>query len=108
MLAKHLTGNVLESARAMAGLSQRDLAHRAGTAQSVVARIELGEASPTLRTLNRLVAAAGFELMLELRAKPEVDLQLLDDVSRILRLSPEDRLREVGNLSRFFHAARRG
>jgi transcriptional regulator with XRE-family HTH domain len=107
MSAKHLTGNVLELARAMAGLSQRDLAYRAGTAQSVVARIELGEASPTLRTLNRLVAAAGFELMLELRAKPEVDLQLLDDVPRILRLGPEDRLREVGNLSRFFHAARR-
>lgn len=106
MTANPLIGNVLESARALAGLSQRDLAHRAGTAQSVVARIELGEASPTLRTLNRLVAAAGFELRLELRAQPELEPQLLDDVPRILRLGPEDRLREVGNLSRFFHAAR--
>lgn len=107
MADKPLKINVLGSARALAGLSQRDLAARAGTAQSVVARIELGEASPTLRTLNRLVAAAGFELMLELRARPEVDLQFLDDVPRILRLAPEDRLREVANLSRFYHSARR-
>lgn len=49
---------LLKAARAAAGLSQRDLARRAGTAQSVVARIELGETSPTVRTLNRLLEAA--------------------------------------------------
>jgi hypothetical protein len=73
----------------------------------VIARIELGEAVPTLRTLGRLVAAAGFELELEVHPKPVLDRRLLDDVPRILRLSPEARLREVANLSRFLAAARR-
>lgn len=31
---------------------------------------------------------------------------MLDDVARILRLSPEDRLRELHNASRLFAAAR--
>ena len=98
---------LLGIARRRAGLSQRHLAKRAGTAQSVVARIELGETSPTLKTLDRLVGAAGFELELGLSPKPVADPQLLDDVPRILRLTPEARLREIANLSRFFGAARR-
>jgi hypothetical protein len=67
----------------------------------------LGDTSPTLRTLDRLVNAAGFELQLELRPRLEMETGLLDDVPRILRLSPENRLREVANLSRFHHSARR-
>lgn len=58
---------LLKEARVAAGLSQRELARRAGTAQSVVARIELGEASPTTRTLNRLLAAADRRLDVALR-----------------------------------------
>lgn len=88
-------------------MSQRGLAERAGTAQSVVARIELGTTSPTTQTLDRLVDAAGFELELTLRPKAVLDPQILDDVPRILRLSPEDRLREVANIGRLFAQARR-
>jgi hypothetical protein len=36
-----------------------------------------------------------------------VDPALLDDVPRILRLTPEERLREVAQVSRFISAARR-
>jgi transcriptional regulator with XRE-family HTH domain len=106
MVAKSLGSKLLEQARTRAGLSQRGLANRAGTAQSVVARIELGEAVPTLTTLERLLRAAGFELQLGMQARPVLDRQLLDDVPRILRLTPEARLREVANLSRFLTAAR--
>lgn len=106
-MAKLLYSNVLESARTGAGLSQRKLAARAGTAQSVVARIELGETSPTLRTLENLLDAAGFELELKFHPKPVIDRQILDDVPRILSLSPENRLREVANLSRLTSQARR-
>jgi transcriptional regulator with XRE-family HTH domain len=108
MTAKSLGRRVLEQARTLAGLSQRRLAERAGTSQSVVARIELGEAIPTLRTLERLVAAAGFELELAVHPKLVFDPQLLEDVPRILRLTPEARLREVANLNRFVATARRG
>lgn len=50
---------LVRSARNRAGLSQRALADLAQTTQSVVARIELGHTSPTVHTVNRLLAAAG-------------------------------------------------
>ena len=89
-----------------AGISQRELARKARTAQSVVARIELGETSPSWTTLGRLLKAAGFQLSAGLR-RIDVDPALLDDVSRILRLTPEERLLEVAQVSRFISAARR-
>jgi transcriptional regulator with XRE-family HTH domain len=107
MTHKSLNYNILETARKRSGMSQRLLAERASTSQSVVARVESGDTSPTLRTLDRLVKAAGFELTFALRPRLEMDASLLDDAPRILHLSPENRLREVANLSRFLHSARR-
>ncbi len=107
MAGNPLRDNVLEEARSRAGLSQRSLAQAAGTAQSVVARIELGQTSPTIRTLDKLLDAAGFELTIGIEPKPALDPDLLDDVPRIRRLHPEDRLREVANLSRLVSSARR-
>jgi len=97
---------LLQTARERAGLTQRQLAKKARTAQSVVARIELGETSPSWSTLARLLKAAGFSLSAGLR-RINVDPQVLDDVPRILALSPEERLREVAQVSRFLSAARR-
>ena len=97
---------LLIEARTRSGLTQRELARKAGTAQSVVARIELGETSPSWNTLLRLLKAAGHTLLPTLK-RTEIDRSLLDDVPRILRLTPEERLREVGLVSRFVAAARR-
>ena len=97
---------LLQTARERAGLTQRQLARKARTAQSVVARIELGETSPSWSTLARLLKAAGFNLSAVLR-RISVDPQLLDDVPRILALSPEQRLLEVAQVSRFLSAVRR-
>jgi transcriptional regulator with XRE-family HTH domain len=105
-LSSQLAARLLLEARTWAGLSQRSLARRARTAQSVVARIESGETSPTWATLGRLLAAAGFELQADLLPRVVLDRQELDDVARILRLSPEARLREVANVSRFLVEAR--
>jgi transcriptional regulator with XRE-family HTH domain len=87
-------------------MSQRELARKARTAQSVVARIELGETSPSWATLNRLLKAAGFGLSAGLK-RIGVDPAVMDDVPRILRLTSEERLREAGEVSRFVAAARR-
>ncbi len=97
---------LLSTARARSGMSQRELARKARTAQSVVARIELGETSPSWLTLKRLLKAGGFALSAGLE-RLEVDSALLDDVPRILRLTPEERLLEVAQVSRFVAAARR-
>jgi transcriptional regulator with XRE-family HTH domain len=101
-----VAAQLLSKARARSGMSQRELARRARTAQSVVARIELGETSPSMVTLTRLLKAAGFGLSSVLK-RIAVDPALLDDVPRILRLTPEARLREVAQASRFISAARR-
>jgi predicted nucleotidyltransferase/DNA-binding XRE family transcriptional regulator len=52
----------LRQARLDANLSQVDLAARAGTSQSALARYETGAALPTLPTLERLLAACGRHL----------------------------------------------
>ena len=56
---------LLKGAREGAGLSQRELAQRAGTSQAMVARIERGHQSPSVATLERLVRACGLELHVE-------------------------------------------
>lgn len=98
---------LLATARTAAGLSQRELARKARTSQSVVARIELGENSPSWQTLMRLLRAAGFRLQATLERVPVVDKSVLDDVPRILRMTPEQRLDEVAAVSRFVASARR-
>lgn len=97
----------LKDARTSAGLSQRELARKARTAQSVVARIELGETSPTWDTLTRLVRASGHRFVSSLERIPTVDRSVLEDVPRILRMTPEQRLEEVAQVSRFVSEARR-
>jgi predicted transcriptional regulator len=89
------------------GVSQRALASRARTAQSVVARIEAGATSPSWSTLERLLGALGFEIHADLAVRPQKETHMLDDVARILRLTPEQRLAELRNVDRFLNAARR-
>lgn len=45
------------------GLSQRELAERLGTTQSAVARLEAGNVSPSLLTLDKVAEALGVELV---------------------------------------------
>ena len=106
MLKSAGAAELLSTARVRSGMSHRALARKARTAQSVVARIELGETSPSWATLTRLLKAAGFGLSAGLK-RTAIDPALLDDVPRILRLTPEERLREAGQVSRFLASARR-
>ena len=62
---------LLRDARAYAGLSRRTLAAKAGVPTSTVTRVEEGQSDPTLTMLERLLAAAGSDLVLE--AKPRDD-----------------------------------
>ncbi|HVY77068.1 MAG TPA: nucleotidyltransferase domain-containing protein [Solirubrobacterales bacterium] len=58
----------IRQARLDADLSQVELAARAGTSQSALARYETGAALPTLPTLERLMAACGRRL--EIKTPP--------------------------------------
>jgi hypothetical protein len=55
----------IRAARAEAGFSQIDLATRAGTSQSALARYETGATLPTLPTLERLLSACGRRLEIQ-------------------------------------------
>jgi predicted nucleotidyltransferase/DNA-binding XRE family transcriptional regulator len=56
---------LISEARERAELTQTQLATRAGTSQAAVARYESGRVSPSMATLERLVRAAGAELILK-------------------------------------------
>jgi len=54
-------GRMLVEARRAVGLSQDELADRAGTSRPTLSSYEHGHRSPTLATATRILAAAGYE-----------------------------------------------
>ncbi len=106
---------LLMQARKSAGMSQRELADRAKTTQAAVARIEGGRTSPALNTLARLINAAGFDLHIELAARPQTDAIIeayKRDIDRSLlrenlKKTVDQRVRGLTALARFAREARR-
>ena len=97
-------GDLVSAARELAGLTQRQLAERAGTSQPAVARTEGGFGNPGIESVRRLVNAAGFDLRIDLvpriaerdavveAYKVHVDRSLLRDN---LKKSVDRRLRDA-------------
>lgn len=63
------SGQLLREARTKAGLSQAELARRAGTTQSVVSAYESASRQPSLPVLDRLVSATGLVLDVRVRRR---------------------------------------
>ena len=61
---------LIRATRESAGLSQGALAARAGTSQPAVSRYESGASSPSVETLDRLLAVMGARLDLVAEASP--------------------------------------
>jgi transcriptional regulator with XRE-family HTH domain len=57
-------GDLLRTVRRRRGLSQAELARRAGTSQPVISAYEHGRRDPTVGTLRRLIEATGERLQL--------------------------------------------
>lgn len=55
----------LRDARHRAGLTQAELARRAGTSQATISAYENGHKEPSVQTLSRLLAATGSRLVAE-------------------------------------------
>lgn len=83
---------MVRAARLRAGLTQAELARRAGVTQPVVSRAETIGANPRYTTLDRLVRAAGARLEL---SAPAVDVPDVDEsqILEALGLTPAERLR---------------
>jgi predicted nucleotidyltransferase/ribosome-binding protein aMBF1 (putative translation factor) len=83
-------GVLLRQARKRAGLSQVDLAARAGVTQSVISAYESGQRQPSIPALARLVDATGFELTMGLRRPPGRLRRLSGPVGRRVRRHRKD------------------
>jgi transcriptional regulator with XRE-family HTH domain len=85
-------GRVLRQARRRAGLTQRQLAEKAGVPQSVIARIESRAVIPRVDTLDRLLEASGEGL--EAAPRPGRGLDRTG-YRELLRVAPRQRLRQA-------------
>lgn len=63
--------SLIVAVRRRRGMTQAELALRAGTSQPVVSTYERGLRDPSTRTLRRLVEASGERLVLDARAPSE-------------------------------------
>ena len=89
--SRHLLGNdLVREARKRAGLTQRELAERAGTTQSAVARLESGRTSPAFETVLALVRTCGLDLDIML---VERDLSDWRQAARLRGLTADERAR---------------
>ncbi len=85
-------GAALRQARIDGGLSQDDLARRAGVDQPMVSRYEHAQRDPSWETFHRLIRAAG--AVPELRVEPLADGAItLDDLGGHLAAENDDRRR---------------
>ena len=94
---------ILQEARRRAGLTQRELAARAGTSQSAIARIERGRQLPSLETLQRILRACDLDLQIRIVPHDAHDDDLIDAT---LAMSPERRIQAVEEMTRVAAAAR--
>jgi transcriptional regulator with XRE-family HTH domain len=83
------SGEIIREARLLAGLSQYDLADRAGVPRPSVARWERGAVEPSFDTVRRLLRACGFDVSL---VRYEPDETVDDRLSMKLELTPQERL----------------
>lgn len=108
--------SVVLALRQEKGLTQEELAHRAGTSQPAIARLEAGAASPSLATLERLAQAADCELEIRVVPRPAPDPVIAayqKDIDRTLlrenlRLTVDQRIRALAELLKFHNEVARG
>ena len=96
--------SIVREARRRAGLTQAELAERAGVPQSTIGRIESGTRVPSSEMVERLVDAAGFGVSVSL-AEPDPGTDSMFE--RTLRRTPAERLSDATRVARFVLRGRR-
>ena len=103
---------LIKEARLRAGFTQGELAKQLGTTQSVVARWESGDRSPSLETIERIAHACGLDVSIFLVAHDDHDFGL---ARQMKRMRPGKRIeymvdaqRRVGDLATSARRVKRG
>ncbi len=99
-----ISGDLLREARLRAGLTQRELAKRAKTSQSAIARWESGAVAPSFERLRELIRACELELRFGLA---NYDESYDPDIFQALALSPVERVKDAENRERVYEEIRR-
>jgi transcriptional regulator with XRE-family HTH domain len=84
------TATLIRAVRNEAGMTQVELAARAGMSQSAIARLERGGANPTVATLDNVIRATGHRLILA--AEPLRDSFDEGQLRERLAMTPAQRL----------------
>jgi transcriptional regulator with XRE-family HTH domain len=84
-----LGGDLVREARRRAGLTQVELADKAGTTQSAIARLEAGRTSPSFDLVLRLLRLCGFRLDVSLDPYDDSDLA---QAQALLRRTVDERV----------------
>jgi transcriptional regulator with XRE-family HTH domain len=92
-------GQLIKELRVQHGLSQRELAYRAGTSQSAIARVERGDEDITWKRLSSILAAMGDRPVLASARLPH--RYELGDLMRDRAMSPEARMANGIRFNRF-------
>lgn len=82
-------GDLIREARKRAGLTQAELAARAGTTQSGIARWESGRTSPSLDDVRRLIRLCGLDLEVAIVPYDGSDMA---QAERLRDLTPQQRI----------------
>jgi transcriptional regulator with XRE-family HTH domain len=94
-----LGGNLVKEARRRAGLTQAQLAAKAGTTQSAIARLERGWTDPTFGQLQKVLKACGFSLLVRLDPYDDSDRA---QAQGVLDTPVEDRLDQLADVVETF------
>ena len=100
-----VAGDLIHEGRRRAGLTQTQLAERAGTTQSGIARWESGRTAASLDDVLRLLRLC--DLDLELAVVPR-DVSDLAQAERLRELSGQERLERNARIVRQLRALRDG
>jgi transcriptional regulator with XRE-family HTH domain len=98
-----ISGDLLREGRLRAGLTQQQLARRAGTSQSAIARWESGAVQPSLERLRELIRACGLELTFGIA---NYDDSYDYFIEQRLKLSPEQRVEQALHEERIYEQIR--
>ena len=96
-------GDLIREARRRAGLTQAELAFRAGTSQPGIARWESGRTAVSLDDVLRLVKQCGFDLEFVLLPRDDSDIA---QAARLADLTGQQRLARHARLVRQLSAVR--
>ncbi|NLT07717.1 MAG: helix-turn-helix transcriptional regulator [Solirubrobacterales bacterium] len=94
-------GQMVREARQRHGLTQQRLARRCATSQRHIGRIERGEVSPSVETLERLLRAMGERLVVEVEPGPRGNQSTAELRAARATTTPGERIVETAALSEF-------